>query len=87
MKTLEILKNNYELEHANSYFNHVESNWIEIVANGNLCLLNLNQIAVINIIDSGKVSIQYENGSIWTLDFDDKYDSLVDFINSKKVNL
>ena len=66
---------------------YLKSNWIEIVTDGNLCLLNLNQIAVINITDSGKVSIQHNDGGIWTLDFDDEYDSLADFINSKKVNL
>lgn len=62
-------------------------NWIEVVnEQGCIDLINLDNVARIELnIDT--VTFICNGGPLALISFDNKYDSLVDFINSKRVDM
>ena len=62
-------------------------NWIEVVnEQGCIDLINLNNVSRIEL-DIDTVRFICNGGPLSVTSFDNKYDSLVDFINSKRVDM
>ena len=62
-------------------------NWIEVVDEcGYIGLINLNNVQYI-ALNGDAVSFIFTNSREARVPFDNKYDSLVDFINSKRVDM